>query len=100
MRSSIVTSTISRAPAPAVSSKALQVHVSTTFLLHTFPYFILSSQVPCLKPTQDMLVGITTFSKLHILCMAPCKSGPLNNGPEGGSGGMQNPHPGACWSQP
>ena len=28
-------------------------------------------------------------------CMAPLKSGPLNNGPGGGSGGMQRPRPGA-----
>jgi hypothetical protein len=28
-------------------------------------------------------------------CMAPLKSGPLNNGPGGGGGGVQRPRPGA-----
>src|SRR5712691_2334209 len=39
------------------------------------------SQVPRPKPTQDMLAGVTNlFSKSHTLCMAPCKSGPPDNG--------------------
>ena len=39
--------------------------------------------------------GHHKYSKSHTLCMAPLKSGPLNDGPGGGSSGAQCPRPGA-----
>jgi hypothetical protein len=83
--------------------KTLRVSLYVSPINHSLGYSACcpAARFPLVPPTlapeahPRHVGGRHKYSKSHTLCMAPLKSGPLNDGPRGGGGGAQRPRPGA-----